>query len=70
MFIIHNEVKSFVAQRKPHGISKWRHPEFKSHSCIVVANLKKKKKNSLMECGIYKGESIEFSFIFATLDFQ
>jgi len=38
MFIIHNEVKSFVAQRKPHGISKRRHPEFKSHSCIVVAN--------------------------------
>ena len=46
MFIIHNEVKSFVAQRKPHGISKRRHPEFKSYSCIVVANYKKKNFNN------------------------
>ena len=30
MFIIHNGVKSFVAQRKPRGISKRRHLGFNS----------------------------------------
>ena len=69
LFIIHNGIKSFVAQRKSRGISKRRHLGFKSPSCIVVANLFL-KKISLMECGIYKGEIIVFSFIFATRDFQ